>query len=70
MSRTVIDVDDDLVAAAATALGTSTKTETVNAALREILQTRRRALALTRLRAAGADGAFDVELPQEEGYDI
>ncbi|MGX1368967.1 Arc/MetJ family transcription regulator [Streptomyces canus] len=52
MSRTVIDLDDDLVADVAKALGTSTKKETVNTALREVLESRRRALALARLRAA------------------
>jgi Arc/MetJ family transcription regulator len=62
MSRTVIDLDDELVASAAKALGTSTKKETVNTALREVLEIRRRALALTRLRAAAAEGAFDLEL--------
>ncbi|MEV0040494.1 type II toxin-antitoxin system VapB family antitoxin [Streptomyces sp. NPDC056909] len=62
MSRTVIDLDDELVAEVAQALGTSTKKETVNTALREVLENRRRALALTRLRAAGDDGAFDLEI--------
>ncbi|MBP2323842.1 Arc/MetJ family transcription regulator [Kibdelosporangium banguiense] len=61
MARTVIDLDDDLVADVSRALGTSTKKETVNAALREVLENRRRALALTRLRASAADGAFDLE---------
>ncbi|MCX5200197.1 type II toxin-antitoxin system VapB family antitoxin [Streptomyces sp. NBC_00237] len=61
MSRTVIDVDDTLLAAVAQALGTSTKKDTVNSALREVLETRRRALALTRLRASAAEGAFDLE---------
>lgn len=60
MSRTVIDLDDALVADVARALGTGTKTETVNAAMREVLENRRR-LALARLRAAGADGAFDLD---------
>lgn len=45
MSRTVIDLDDDLLAEVAQALGTRTKTETVDAALREVLENRRRALA-------------------------
>jgi Arc/MetJ family transcription regulator len=66
MSRTVIDLDDELVASAAKALGTSTKKETVNTALREVLEIRRRALALTRLRAAAAEGAFDLELFEEK----
>lgn len=38
MSRTVIDLDDDLVADVAKALGTNTKKETVNTALREVLE--------------------------------
>jgi Arc/MetJ family transcription regulator len=62
MSRTVIDLDDDLVAEVAKALGTSTKKDTVNRALREVLENRRRALALTRLREAAADGAIDLTL--------
>jgi Arc/MetJ family transcription regulator len=62
VSRTVIDLDDDLVAEVAKALGTSTKKDTVNTALREVLESRRRALALTRLRATVADGAFDLAL--------
>ncbi|MET9064349.1 type II toxin-antitoxin system VapB family antitoxin [Streptosporangium sandarakinum] len=66
MSRTVIDLDDDLLAEVAKALGTGTKRETVNTALREVLENRRRALALTRLRAAAADGAFDLEILEEK----
>jgi Arc/MetJ family transcription regulator len=62
MSRTVIDLDDDLVAEVARALGTRTKKDTVNSALREVLENRRRAMALTRLREATADGAFDLAL--------
>lgn len=67
MSRTVIDLDDDLVADVAKALGTSTKKETVNTALREVLENRRRALALTRLRGAAAEGAFDLEMLEDKG---
>ena len=62
MTRTVIDLDDDLVAEVGRALGTRTKKETVNTALREVLENRRRAMALTRLRDATADGAFDLTL--------
>lgn len=61
MSRTVIELDNDLLADVAQALGTRTKKETVNAALREVLEARRRALALTRLRAVAAEGAVDLE---------
>ncbi|MDT0306052.1 type II toxin-antitoxin system VapB family antitoxin [Streptomyces sp. DSM 44917] len=66
MSRTVIDLDDDLVAEVARALGTGTKKETVNTALREVLENRRRALALTRLRAAAGEGAFDLGLFEDK----
>ena len=62
MSRTVIDLDDELIAEVARALGTRTKKDTVNTALREVLQNRRRAVALTRLREATEEGAFDLEL--------
>jgi Arc/MetJ family transcription regulator len=62
VSRTVIDLDDDLLADVARALGTRTKKDTVNIALREVLENRRRAVALTRLREATADGAFDLAL--------
>jgi Arc/MetJ family transcription regulator len=62
MSRTVIDLDDELVAEVARALGTRTKKDTVNTALREVLENRRRAVALTRLREATEEDAFDLEL--------
>jgi Arc/MetJ family transcription regulator len=69
MSRTVIDLDDDMLADVAQALGTRTKKDTVNAALREVLESRRRALALTKLREATADGAFDLALlADKENY--
>jgi Arc/MetJ family transcription regulator len=66
VGRTVIDLDDDLVSSVARELGTSTKKDTVNAALREVLENRRRALALTRLRDAASDGAFDLGLLQDK----
>jgi Arc/MetJ family transcription regulator len=66
VSRTVIDLDDDLLAAVAKELGTTTKKETVNTALRQILENRRRAIALTRLRSAAAEGAFDLEMLEDK----
>jgi len=66
VSRTVIDLDDDLVDAVARALGTRTKKDTVNTALREVLENRRRAVALTRLREAAGDGAFDLALLEDK----
>ena len=69
MARTVIDLDDNLVAEVARALGTRTKKDTVNTALREVLENRRRAMALTRLREATADGAFDLTvLADKQNY--
>jgi Arc/MetJ family transcription regulator len=66
MARTVIDLDDELLVSVAKELGTSTKKDTVNAALREVLANRRRAVALTRLRDAANDGAVDLGLLQEK----
>ena len=48
--------------ASAKELGTSTKKDTVHAALQEVLANRRRAVALTRLRDAATDGAFDLAI--------
>ena len=66
VARTVIDLDDELMASVAKELGTTTKKDTVNAALREVLANRRRAVALTRLRDAATDGAFDLALLQDK----
>jgi Arc/MetJ family transcription regulator len=66
MSRTVIDLDDALVADVAKALGTRTKKETVNTALWEVLENRRRALALVRLRSTAADGGIDLDLLEDK----
>lgn len=45
MSRTTIDIDDEVLDAAARELGTSSKVETVNAALAFVAQRRRRSEA-------------------------
>jgi Arc/MetJ family transcription regulator len=66
LARTVIDLDDELVASVAKELGTTTKKDTVNEALREVLANRRRAVALTRLRDAANDGAFDLAVLQDK----
>ena len=66
MSRTVIDLDDDLLADVAQALGTNTTEDTVTAALREVLENRRRAPALIRLRASADEGAFDLDLFEDK----
>ena len=58
MSRTVIDIDDETLAEAMRQLGLTTKSDTVNAALREIVG-RRRAAAITRMRSMVDDGEID-----------
>jgi Arc/MetJ family transcription regulator len=55
MARTVIDVDDESLAAAAKMLGTSTKVETVNRALAEIAARKARLAFLDDLDEAAAD---------------
>jgi hypothetical protein len=44
--RTVIDIDDELLEAAAAELGTTTKRDTVNEALRQIAERKARANAI------------------------
>ncbi|MFE1593252.1 type II toxin-antitoxin system VapB family antitoxin [Nocardia sp. NPDC058705] len=64
MARTVVDLDDAALAEAARYLGTTTKKDTVNAALREIIDRRRRAEAIARMRAMVASG--EIDLPETE----
>ena len=49
MAKTLIDVDDALLEAARDVLGTSTKKDTVNAALREVIAARARSEAALKL---------------------
>ena len=49
MTKTLIDVDDDLLEAAREVLGTTTKKDTVNAALREVLEAQQRREAVADL---------------------
>lgn len=62
MSKLLLEVDDDALAKAAELLGTSTKKDTVNTALLEIVKHRSRAIALAELRGMGAQGDFDILL--------
>ncbi|MDX2604095.1 type II toxin-antitoxin system VapB family antitoxin [Streptomyces caniscabiei] len=61
MSRTVIDLDDDALEAAAKELGTSTKRDTINTALREVVARNRRLRALHELQDLADEGALDIE---------
>jgi Arc/MetJ family transcription regulator len=55
MTRTLIDIDDAALAAAAQELGTTTKVETVNRALKEIASRSARLAFLEDLRTADDD---------------
>ena len=61
MAKTLLDVDEDLLAEASTALGTSTKKDTVNEALRQAVEVsrERRRRALEDLQRLADEGAFD-----------
>ncbi|WP_433371287.1 type II toxin-antitoxin system VapB family antitoxin [Streptosporangium sp. CA-115845] len=59
MSITQIDLDDEALAEAMRMLGTTTKKDTVNAALREYVTRVRRIEALEALSARAAQGEFD-----------
>jgi Arc/MetJ family transcription regulator len=57
--KVLIDIDEDALAEASALLGTTTKKDTVNQALRETARRLRRAHALARLAELGEAGAFD-----------
>jgi Arc/MetJ family transcription regulator len=59
MTKTPIEIDDEMLAAAAQVLGTRTKKDTVNAALREISQRLVRLRALEDLGRMADRGDFD-----------
>ncbi|HEX5493100.1 MAG TPA: type II toxin-antitoxin system VapB family antitoxin [Mycobacteriales bacterium] len=67
MTKILIDIDDDALTEASRLLGTTTKKDTVNAALRETTLRLRRAEALARLAELGESGAFD-ELLDKKSY--
>lgn len=62
MTKMLIDIDEEALAAAAEAFGTKTKKDTVNTALLESAARVRRARALAAARQLAADGALDLEL--------
>ncbi|MBO7938184.1 type II toxin-antitoxin system VapB family antitoxin [Streptomyces sp. S9] len=67
MSRTVIDLDDEALEAAAKELGTTTKRDTINTALREVTARYRRLRALEQARELTAEGALDIGLLLDKG---
>ncbi|GAA4294878.1 hypothetical protein GCM10023086_07520 [Streptomyces venetus] len=65
MAKTLIDIDEELLAEAAIVFGTKTKKDTVNAALKEGVERKNRALALARLAARADAGDFDMLLEKD-----
>ena len=65
MTKVLVDVDDDALAEASALMGTKTKKDTINGALRETVQRLRRAQALARLAEMGESGAFDALLDKD-----
>jgi Arc/MetJ family transcription regulator len=63
VAKTLLDVDEELLAEASTALGTSTKKDTVNEALRQAVEVsrERRRRARENLQRLADEGAIDFD---------
>lgn len=66
MARTVIDIDDEALEAAARWLGTKTKKDTVNAALNAVIDRERRTAALEQLQQMADEGMVDFDLLEKK----
>ena len=62
MAKTLIEIDDEYLAAAQQALGTATKEDTVNAALREVAALAARRRDLHRLTSGGLPDLEDEDV--------
>jgi Arc/MetJ family transcription regulator len=62
MTKTLIEIDDEYLAAAQQALGTTTKKDTVNAALREVTALAARRRDLHRLTSRGLPDLEDEDV--------
>jgi Arc/MetJ family transcription regulator len=62
MAKTLIEIDDEYLAAAQQALGTTTKKDTVNAALREVTALAARRRDLHRLISRGLPDLEDEDV--------
>ncbi|MFG1921656.1 type II toxin-antitoxin system VapB family antitoxin [Cryptosporangium sp. NPDC048952] len=67
MTKTPVEIDDEALAAAAQVLGTKTKKDTVNGALREVSARLLRLQALEQLGAMADQGDFDDLLDGQGG---
>ena len=63
MTKTLLDVDDDLLAEATVALGTTTKKDTINEALRSVVEAsrERRGRGLEDLQRLADEGGIDFD---------
>ena len=68
MTKTPIEIDEEALAVAAEVLGTKTKKDTVNAALREVGQRLVRLRALAGLGEMADRGDFDEFLGDKAAY--
>jgi Arc/MetJ family transcription regulator len=68
MVKTPVEIDEEALATAAQVLGTKTKKDTVNAALREVGQRLARLEALARLGEMASQGDFDEFLGDKSAY--
>jgi Arc/MetJ family transcription regulator len=64
MAKTLIEIDDEYLATAQQALGTTTKKDTVNAALREVTALAARRRDLHRLTSGGLPDLEDEDVMQ------
>ena len=64
MAKTLIEIDDEYLAAAQQALGTTTKKDTVNAALREVTALAARRRDLHRLTSGDLPDLEDEDVMQ------
>jgi Arc/MetJ family transcription regulator len=68
MTKTPVEIDDEALAAAAKVLGTTTKKDTVNAALREVSERLLRLRALEQLGDMADRGDFEEFLGAEGAH--
>ncbi|UZJ31963.1 type II toxin-antitoxin system VapB family antitoxin [Streptomyces endophytica] len=68
MTKMLIDIDEEALAAAQEAFGTHTKKDTVNTALTEGVARIRRAQALAESRRLAQDGAIDLDLLMDKRH--
>lgn len=68
MTKILVDIDDEALEEAAQVLGTRTKKDTVNTALRETARRIKRARALERMGEMADQGDFDEFLGNKAAY--